>query len=171
MLHHKYLCAKLLQSCLTLYDPMDCSPPGSSVHGILQARILKWVALPSFRGSSQPRDQTQVPCVSCIGGRVLYYQCHLGSPCSTILSSSWADLLWKRRNLKDDCFLFLCFLIQKAGMRVWMLNAGLFTGIRGSQAPWMEMPLWKYLPWTKLYLISCSCHSGNRIISQTSLRK
>ena len=44
--------AKSLQSCLTLCDPMDCSPPGSSVHGILQARILEWVAMPSFRGSS-----------------------------------------------------------------------------------------------------------------------
>ena len=42
------------------YDPMDCSPPGLSVHGILQARILEWVAIPSSRGSSQPRDWTQV---------------------------------------------------------------------------------------------------------------
>ena len=49
---------------------MDCSPPGSSVHGILQARILKWVALSSSRGSSQPRDWT---CVSCIGRRILYH--------------------------------------------------------------------------------------------------
>ena len=48
------------QSCLTLCGPMDCSPPGSSVHGILQARILEWVATSSFRGSSQPRDQIQV---------------------------------------------------------------------------------------------------------------
>ena len=48
--------AKLLQSCPTISNPMDCSPPGSSVHGILQARILKWVVMPSSRGSSQPRD-------------------------------------------------------------------------------------------------------------------
>ena len=48
--------AKSLQSWLTLCNPMDCSPPGSSVHGILQARILEWVAIPSFRGSSCPRD-------------------------------------------------------------------------------------------------------------------
>ena len=45
---------------LTLCDPMDCSPPGSSVHGILQERILEWVAVPFSRGSFQPRDQTQV---------------------------------------------------------------------------------------------------------------
>ena len=42
------------QSCLTLYDPMDCGPPGSSVHGILQARILEWVAIPFSVGASQP---------------------------------------------------------------------------------------------------------------------
>ena len=46
-------------------DPMDYSPPGSSVHGILQARILEWVAMPSSRGSSSPRDQT---CISCTAG-------------------------------------------------------------------------------------------------------
>ena len=54
------------ESCPTLCDPMDCSPPGSSIHGILQARILEWVAISFSRGSSQPRDQTQV---SCIAGR------------------------------------------------------------------------------------------------------
>ena len=46
------MCAKSLQSCLTVCDPMDCSPPGSSVHGILQASILEWIAVPSSRGSS-----------------------------------------------------------------------------------------------------------------------
>ena len=49
-------CAKSLQSCLTLCDPMDCSPPGSSVHGILQARILDLVAMPFSTGSSRHRD-------------------------------------------------------------------------------------------------------------------
>ena len=48
------------QSCPTLCDPMDCSLPGSSVHGFLQARILEWVAIPFSRGSSQPRDETWV---------------------------------------------------------------------------------------------------------------
>ena len=51
------------ESCLTLCSPMDCSPPGSSVHGILQARILEWVANLFSRGSSQPRDQTWVSCL------------------------------------------------------------------------------------------------------------
>ena len=50
----------VVQSRLTLCNPMDCSPPGSSVQGILQARILAWVAIPFSRGSSWPRDRTQV---------------------------------------------------------------------------------------------------------------
>ena len=56
------------QSCPTLYDPMECSPPGSSVHDIFQARILEWVIISFSRGSSQLRDQTQV---SCTAGRLL----------------------------------------------------------------------------------------------------
>ena len=55
-----------LSVVLTLCDPMDCSPPGSSVHGILQVRILEWVTIPFSRGSSWPRDRTWV---SCIAGR------------------------------------------------------------------------------------------------------
>ena len=51
---------KLTQSCLTLCDPMDCSPPGSSIHGIFQASILKWVAISSSSRSSWPRDWTWV---------------------------------------------------------------------------------------------------------------
>ena len=52
--------AQSFLTLLTLCDPRDCSPPGSFVHGILQARILEWVAISFSRGSSQPRDQTQV---------------------------------------------------------------------------------------------------------------
>ena len=51
------------QSCLTLCNPVDCSPPGSSVHGIPQARILEWVAIPFSRGSSPPRDGTHISCL------------------------------------------------------------------------------------------------------------
>ena len=69
--------AQSRQSCLTLCDSMDYSPPGSSVHGILQARMLEWDAMPFSRLSSQPRGQTHV---SCIGRQVLYHQCHLGNP-------------------------------------------------------------------------------------------
>ena len=52
------------QSCQALCGPLDCNPPGSSVHGILQARILEWVAMPSSRVSFQPRDHTQVSCIA-----------------------------------------------------------------------------------------------------------
>ena len=62
-----FVCA---QSCLTLCDPMDCSPPGSSAHGIFQARILEWVAIFFFRGSSQPRNQT---CISWSSRQILYH--------------------------------------------------------------------------------------------------
>ena len=62
--------ANSFESCPTLCDPVDCSPPGSSVHGILQARKLKWVAVPSSRGSTWPRDWNHFPNVSCI-----YDQC------------------------------------------------------------------------------------------------
>ena len=68
-----WVCVKLLQACLTLRDPMDCSPPGSSVHRILQARVLEWVAISSSRKSSQPRDRTHVSCISCIDRKVLYH--------------------------------------------------------------------------------------------------
>ena len=57
-------CALVAQLYLTLCDPMSSSPPGSSVHGILQARILKWAANPFSRESSIPRDQTQVFCIA-----------------------------------------------------------------------------------------------------------
>ena len=70
------LCAKSLQLCPTLCDTMGCSPPGSSVHGILQARNLEWVAMPSSRRSSLPEDRTHVSYVSFIGRRFLYYLCH-----------------------------------------------------------------------------------------------
>ena len=59
------LCVKVLvsQSCLTICNPMDCSLPGSSVPGILKARILEWIAIPCPRGSSRPRVQTWVSCI------------------------------------------------------------------------------------------------------------
>ena len=70
------LVAKL---CSTLYDPMDCSYPGSS--GILQGRILEWVAIPFFKGSSQPRDQTRVSNLSLLHCKqILYHLRYQGSP-------------------------------------------------------------------------------------------
>ena len=63
--------------CPTLCNPMDYSPSGSSVHGILQARILEWVAMPSPRRSARPRGRTCVSYISCDGRQVLYHWRHL----------------------------------------------------------------------------------------------
>ena len=68
-------CAKSLQSPLTLCDPMDHSPPGSFVHGILHARILEQVAMPSSRGSSQPRDRTHSSYISSIQEPKIHFSC------------------------------------------------------------------------------------------------
>ena len=73
------MCPKLLHLFLTLCEPMDNSPPGSSAHGILQARILEWFAMPSSWGSSRPGDQTCVSFSSCTTGSSLL-QGHWESP-------------------------------------------------------------------------------------------
>ena len=70
--------AKSPQLCPILCHPVDCSLPGSSVHGILQARMLGWVAMPSSSQSSEPSVWTHVSFVSCTGRQVLYHKRHLG---------------------------------------------------------------------------------------------
>ena len=105
------------QSCSTLCDPMDCSPPGSSVHGISQGRILEWVAISSSRESLQPRDWTHISWVSLIDRQILYQwatwratysagRCHLSYSnwpgsfrykrllCFLIPSSCWRIMVW-----------------------------------------------------------------------------
>ena len=83
------LCVRsVAQSCQTLCDLMNCSLPGSSVLLISQARILEWVAIPFSTGSSQPRDQTWVSCVSCTGRQILLPQSHLGSHCFCLVKTS-----------------------------------------------------------------------------------
>ena len=68
--------SEVAQSCPTLCDPMDCSPPSFSIHGIFQAGVLEWVAISFSRRSSRPRDQTQV---SRIISKTLYRLSHQGS--------------------------------------------------------------------------------------------
>ena len=79
-----FLCAQrsVAQLCPTLRNPMDCIPPGSSVHGISQERILEWIAISFSRGSSQPRDRT---CVSCTGRQILYHSALWGAPIRFLL--------------------------------------------------------------------------------------
>ena len=76
--------AQSLQQCLTLCNPMDCSPPGSSVHGILQGGTLEGVAIAFSGGSSQPRDQTHISRVSCIAGGFFTTE-SLGKPLSQMV--------------------------------------------------------------------------------------
>ena len=80
------------QLCLTLCDPMGCSPPGSSAHGVLQARILEWAAMSFSRGSSRPRDWN---CVSCIGRWILYCWATREVPRikQSFITKPWAQLL------------------------------------------------------------------------------
>ena len=68
--HGQYYCCFVAKLCPALLPRLNCSPPGSSVHGIIQAKILQWVAISFSRGPSWPRDQTHV---SCIGRWTLYY--------------------------------------------------------------------------------------------------
>ena len=104
-----------LQSCPTLCDPIDCNPPGSSVHGILQARILEWVAISYSRGSSRPRDRTQISYVSCIGSQVLYHYCYLASPFLSMLtilviSSDLISLLYMPSHSFKTCKFYVSIL-------------------------------------------------------------
>ena len=83
------------QSRPALCDPMDCSPSASSVPVIFKARILEWVAISFSRGSSWPRDPTHVPCVSRIGGQILYHLSQQGS--------LWKNLLFSHPVLSNLC--------------------------------------------------------------------
>ena len=77
--------AQSLQLCPSLCNPMDCSPPGSSVHGIFPARILEWVTISSSRGFSWPRHQTHISYVSCMSRQILYLLSYWGSPLAVIV--------------------------------------------------------------------------------------
>ena len=94
------------QSYLTLCDHMDYSPPGSSVHGILQARILDWVAVSSCRVSSQPRDQT---CISLLIGRPFFMTSATWEACQIIVFSLFLNLLLTPYTSKDTVEIQLHF--------------------------------------------------------------
>ena len=103
--HSPRVPTKSSQSCPTLRNPMDHKLPGSSVHGLLQARILGWTAVHSFRGSSQRRDRTHVSYDSCTGRWVPYRKRRLGSPglqtaCGVAMSQRWLHDLTAKQHLK-----------------------------------------------------------------------
>ena len=94
------LCS-VMQLCRTLCNFIDCSLSGSSVHGILQARIVEWISMPFSRGSSWPRGQTLFSYIFCIGRWIFfffffYHKHYLGSPkpCWLALWSYWISLSW-----------------------------------------------------------------------------
>ena len=94
----EYVCMKLTQLCLTLSNPMDCSPQGFSVYGILQARILEWVAIPFSSGSSWPRGRSQVPHIA----GILYHLSYQGSIMwNAGLCESQAGITIARRNINN----------------------------------------------------------------------
>ena len=105
------MCAVLClvaQLCWTLCDPMGCSPPGSSVHGILQARILEWVAMPSSKGSSQRMDRTQVSCKELFSFSIIgYYKILNIVPCSIQYILVFIYFL-KFLKLEYNCFTMSC---------------------------------------------------------------
>ena len=120
---------------------MDCSPPGSSVHGILQARILKWVAISFSRGSSQPRDQTQVSRIrgrrfNLWATREAYYEkvvVGCGAGCSTVLYEG--KKVYRRKTFgragweilqENNCFLKLKFLEEVFGEKIFLIVSSLW---------------------------------------------
>ena len=108
---------------------MDYSLPSFSVHGIFQARILEWVAIPFSRGSSWPRDQTRVSCVSCIGRWILYHWV------------TWEDtktslVLFKFSNFKDE-----------------VLQDGSYTGKINQEKKKKEIWRWGFNSWLLLSLV------------------
>ena len=112
------------QWCLTLCNPMDCSPPGSSVHGILQARMLEWVAIPFSKGSSWPRDQILV---SCIAGRFF--------------------TVWATREAPPEIYIYIWKQILPIWLTFYFLSG--ILGNRSSSCSWSliygSLPLWLVL--------------------------
>ena len=93
---HACVLAKSLSCARLFVTPWNCSPPGSSVHGILQARMLEWVTISSFRGTSPPRDGSWVSCISCACRRILHHWSSLGwypSLTALLASLSWNSSL------------------------------------------------------------------------------
>ena len=96
------------QSCPTLCDPVDCSPQGSSVHRIFQARILEWVAISCSKGSSQSRDWTFVSWVSWIAGRLFTHQ---GNREAQLEEMMWLLLMTEEQIFNKRCKISKCYNI------------------------------------------------------------
>ena len=117
-----YMHAKLLQSCLSLCHPMNYSPAGSPVHGILQAWILQWVAVPFSRGSSRPRDQTRFL-------SLLHWQAGSLPLAPSGFSFLWIKLLWTLM-YKSLCEHKFSFLWEIKGAIARFCNRYMFSFVR-----------------------------------------
>ena len=102
------------QSCLTLCDPIGCSPPGSSVHGISQGRILEWFAISSSRGSLQPRGWTHISWVSCTDRQILSQWATWGAA----YCAGWHQIGCSNRPGSFRCKRLLCFPIPSSCWRI-----------------------------------------------------
>ena len=126
--------SEVAQLCPALCDPMDCSPPGSSVHGILQARILEWVAISFSRGSSWPRDRTQV---SRTAGRHFYLWATREAPNHLKAEYQRTDAfkLWDWRRFKSPLDCKEIKPINPKGNQSWI-----FFGRMDAEAPTLWSP-------------------------------
>ena len=136
---HTCVCAQSLQSCPTLCDTSDCSPPGSSVHGILQSRTLEWVAMPSSRVSSQPRDWTCISCSSCIAGGFFTAE-PPEKPKYTWVNSWWIGFPGGAmvKNSPDNA----------GDTEMWVQSLGLEDALEKEMASHSSILAWG-IPWTK----------------------
>ena len=129
---------------------MDCSPPGSSVHGILQARILECVSMPPSRGSSHPRDWTHVSCSSCTAGRFFTTEhqgspqyglvpvCFFSLPQAVLLVSFWSSGLWRPFTSLALPFTSPFYLVSS--------HSSLRCSLRAISPVTSDLPKWESLP-------------------------
>ena len=138
------VCAKSLQPCQTLHDPVNCSMPGSSIHGILQVRILEWVAMPFSTGSSWPRTEPASLMSPALAGESFT----TSAICLWNIYQIYIFLIYRKRYLCLDAFflkyLHSClFLIFPLSSQTPFLHKGF------SQPPWLNWPpsakVWQFL--------------------------
>ena len=127
------LCAKSPQSCTSLCDPMDCSLPGSSVHGIFPERILELVAKSSLRGSSGPRDWTRIFCIACrfftaeynINSTLWYYATEFHLYIRKFIQTKtmkWTQFYWCLNNIFFQCFEKYTSWPMESSILVWWIS-------------------------------------------------
>ena len=143
------------QPCPTLCDPMDCSLPGSSVHGVFEARILVWVAISSSGGSFRPRGWTWVSCVSCIPGG--FFACWATGEAQMLSLRPWQIV---KISLSFLLSLLLHFFSSQLPVSKWQMPF-YFLAEQIPVLPWVEILLCP--PTLKLFPLSSSFLSGDPV--------